>query len=404
MVPAGQLPARVPLVDALRGAAVLGILVDNIQEFAMPHAGFFFPISYGNTTGWNYAAWHVSNSIFCGRFFAILMMVFGAGIVLGEDRAGHRGMQHLRRMTVLAVIGLLHAWFLWDGDILFVMGLAGLLVYLPRRWSARRLTSLALVLGLAGPLVMVVSGAADARRPLTEAANFSPTWEPDAEMTHSQIAQQRGSWREQQSLRVRRATEMYAFVIPVYLFWRVASYALIGMALLKCGLLTGVRRPGFYGGVLIAALTVGLTLSVTAVQDRLVPDLPPPAQFTIALAYEFVTVTTMAVGWISLLVLVGRTKWSRQIIGSLAKVGRMSLSNYLAQTVICTALFYGLGLGLFGRVERMGQLGIVATIWLVQIAVSSWWLSRFRFGPFEWLWRVLVYGGPALQGGFTRKD
>ena len=76
---------------------------------------------------------------------------------------------------------------------------------------------------------------------------------------------------------------------------------------------------------------------------------------------------------------------------SFAAVGRMALTNYLAQTIICTTIFYGHGLGYFGEVDRVGQIIIVLGVWLFQIPFSLWWLERFRFGPFEWLWRSLSY-------------
>ncbi len=81
-----------------------------------------------------------------------------------------------------------------------------------------------------------------------------------------------------------------------------------------------------------------------------------------------------------------------KLTGLLADVGRMALTNYLLQTIICTTIFYGHGLGLFGRVERVGQIAIVAGVWVVSLVVSPLWLRRFRYGPFEWAWRSLTYG------------
>lgn len=392
-----QAAERIPLLDALRGMAVLGILVDNIQEFAMPHAGFFHPISYGDATGWNQVAWHISNLLFNGRFFSILMLVFGAGILLADVREGASGRRHLRRMGALAVLGLLHGWLLWEGDILFVMALAGLCVFPFRRWSTRRLVTLALVIGLAGPAVMVASGIADARRPLSEAADFGAKWEPSAAETQSQIDHIRGPWSDQQALRVVRSVETYTFVIPIYLFWRVSALTLLGMALFRSGLLTGGLADARYRTLLAAAVACGLPL-VTAVQVALVPDCRPRVQFPLALAYEFVVVTGVAIAWISALALVARARSGRALVRRLAAVGRLSLSNYIAQTLVCTTLFYGFGLGLFGQVSRCGQLAIVAAIWAIQVMASPWWLRRFRFGPLEWVWRVIIYGKVPWSG------
>jgi uncharacterized protein len=392
MIDSSPTGGRVSLLDALRGMAVLGILVDNIQEFAMPHADFFHPISYGDATGWNYVAWHVSNLLFSGRFFSILMMVFGAGMLLAETRPDRAAPRHLRRMGVLAILGLVHGWLLWDGDILFAMALAGLCVFPLRRCSTRLLVALALTVGLGAPAVMVASGIATARHPLAAAANFDPDWEPAAADTQSQITHMLGSWSDQQTLRSARSAEFYMFVIPVYLLWRVSSLALLGMALLRCGLLTGGLARARYRMMVAASVLIGLPLSVSAVQAVIVPDLRPEWQFPLALAYEYVVVTIAALGWISALVLVSGTARGHSLVTPLAAVGRLSLTNYITQTLVCTGIFYGFGLGLFGQVPRWGQLAITFAIWSVQVMASNWWLRHFRYGPLEWLWRAAAYG------------
>jgi uncharacterized protein len=96
-------------------------------------------------------------------------------------------------------------------------------------------------------------------------------------------------------------------------------------------------------------------------------------------------------GWVGLAMLMCRSEMMRPFTDRLAAVGRTALSNYLLQTLICTTIFYGHGLGLVGRVERVGQISLVAAIWIVQLWISPLWLRRFRFGPFEWLWRSLTY-------------
>jgi len=99
----------------------------------------------------------------------------------------------------------------------------------------------------------------------------------------------------------------------------------------------------------------------------------------------------VSLAYISLVMLIFRTRISGMLARSLAAVGRMALSNYLCQTLIGTTLFYGHGFGLFGEVDRFGQILIVIAIWIVQMIVSPIWLNHFRFGPFEWLWRSLTY-------------
>ncbi len=116
----------------------------------------------------------------------------------------------------------------------------------------------------------------------------------------------------------------------------------------------------------------------------------------------------VSLGWVGLVMLVYRQSWLRLVTQALAAVGRMAFTNYLMQTLICTTIFYGYGFGLFGRVERVGQIGIVFGVWIFQLVVSPLWLRFFRFGPAEWLWRCLTYlkcpplwrgTEPALQQG-----
>ncbi|MBK8168049.1 MAG: DUF418 domain-containing protein [bacterium] len=382
---------RLELLDALRGAAVLGILVDNIQLFAMPHEGFFHPISFGDATGWNRVAWHVANLLFNGRFFSMLMMVFGAAMLFGGSGPRDRGV-HLRRMAMLAVLGLAHGGLLWDGDILFVMALAGTLVYPARRLGTRWLLVAALAAGLGGPALMVATGAAELRRPLTESACFDRDWEPSAAATARQVELQRGSWSDQQSLRVARSLDYYSFVIPVYLVWRVAALALLGMAFYRLGLLSGALHSRTCIRIAALSLGAGLPLSVAAVQAALLPSWQPRALFPLALAYEFGVVTIASLAWVMAIDLAARQRAGRAIVSRLAVVGRLSLSNYIVQTLICLAVFCGGGLGLFGRVPRIGQAGLVLMIWGVQVLASVWWQRRFAHGPLEWLLRAVAYG------------
>jgi uncharacterized protein len=99
----------------------------------------------------------------------------------------------------------------------------------------------------------------------------------------------------------------------------------------------------------------------------------------------------VAAGWIGLVMLACKNGWPRPVLGRLAAVGRMALSCYLLQTIICTTIFYGHGLGLFGSVSRIGQASIVIAVWAAMLIICPAWLHRYRFGPFEWLWRSLTY-------------
>lgn len=99
----------------------------------------------------------------------------------------------------------------------------------------------------------------------------------------------------------------------------------------------------------------------------------------------------VALGWVGLVMLVCKSRVAPTLTRTLAATGQMALTNYLLQTVLCTIIFYGHGFGLFGKVDRLGQILIVFGIWSVLLVVSPLWLRRFSFGPAEWLWRSLTY-------------
>lgn len=99
----------------------------------------------------------------------------------------------------------------------------------------------------------------------------------------------------------------------------------------------------------------------------------------------------IATGYVALIMFWSKFDLWQRAQDALAAVGRMALSNYIGQSVLATFIFYGFGLGLYGELNRVAQLGVVLLIWLIQIAISQWWLKRFRYGPLEWLWRSLIY-------------
>jgi len=102
----------------------------------------------------------------------------------------------------------------------------------------------------------------------------------------------------------------------------------------------------------------------------------------------------MAMAYVGLVMIAVRSGWLPRLRQRLAAVGKMALTNYIAQSVLCTFFFYGHGFGMFERVSPAGQLGVVLAVWTLQLAWSPWWLRRFRFGPLEWLWRTLAYATP----------
>ena len=387
--------ARIDAIDVLRGVALLGILLMNVQSFAMPQAAYFNPTAYGDLEGANLYVWVAGRMLADQKFLAIFSMLFGAGIVLMAGRAEARGgarRAHYRRMGWLLVIGLLHAHLLWPGDILFLYAVCGMLVYPLRRQPAGRLLVLGAVVLAAGSAISVASGLSFPYWPEAERAAFTAdTWRPPPAMIDAELAAWRGGWLDQQPVRSAGAFEFETFTLIFWGVWRAGGLMLIGMAFFKWGVFGAERPPRFYAALIAAAVAVGLPLQAYGIALDFARGW---AVWSFFLGAQFIYWPGIAVslGYVGVVMLACRTAARRRLSRPLAAVGRTALTNYLLQTLLCTTIFYGHGLGWFGSVDRVGQLGVAAAVWAAQLVASPLWLRRFRFGPAEWAWRWLTYG------------
>ena len=388
--------ARIDSIDVLRGFALLGILVMNVQLFAMPEAAYYNPTAYGDLEGANLYVWLGGRLLADQKFMTIFSMLFGAGIVLMTSRAEARGetrQVHYRRMGWLAVIGLLHAHLLWAGDILFLYAVCGMLVYPFRGLSPGRL----LVFGTATVAVAsaIFAGLQASLPSWSEEALAEVTlgaWQPTRAIMDETLATYRGGWLEQLPLRSASALGVETFLLVIWGLWRAGGLMLIGMALYKLDVFSARRSPRFYGALIAAALVAGIPVEAYGV--ALDFEFGWALDWSLLQGRQFNYWPSIAVGlgYVGLVMLACRTAALRAAARPFSAVGRTALSNYLLQTVICTTLFYGHGLGLYGSVDRVGQLAIVLGVWAVQLIASPIWLRRYRFGPAEWAWRSLTYG------------
>jgi uncharacterized protein len=388
--------ARIDSIDVLRGFALLGILVMNIQLFAMPEAAYYNPTAYGSLEGANLAVWLGGRLLADQKFMTIFSLLFGAGIVLMTSRAAARGETrpvHYRRMGWLAVIGLLHAHLLWAGDILFLYAVCGMLVYPFRGLPPGRL----LVLGTATVTVAaaVFAGLQASLPYWSEEALAEVTvgaWQPTRAIIDEALATYRGGWLEQLPARSATALGFETFLLVIWGGWRAGGLMLIGMALYKLDVFSARRSRRFYGALIAAALIAGIPVEAYGVALDFEFGWALDWSLLRGRQFNYWPSIVVALGYVGLVMLACRTAALRAAARPFAAVGRTALSNYLLQTVICTTIFYGHGLGLYGSVDRVGQLGIVLGVWTVQLIASPLWLRRYRFGPAEWLWRSLTYG------------
>lgn len=366
-------------LDFVRGVAILGILLLNISAFGLPKAAYLNPAWSGSATLSDAWTWALLDLLAQVKFLTLFALLFGAGLQLLLPR-GKRWIQS--RLTLLALLGFIHGLFFWDGDILLAYALVGLVSWRMVREAhhVKSLFNTGVVLYLTGIAVLVLLGMISGT-----AANRS--WVPDAaNLQYEQYWKLHGGM-EAVSNRADMLSDNLLALGAQY-GWQLAGMMLMGAALMRSGWLKGqfsLRHYRRTGALLVAA---GMAVNLPAIF----------AQWYLAWDYRWcafllqapreLSAPLQAIGYAAL----AWGYWPQlcrfRLVGAIACVGRMALTNYLLQTLICTTLFYHLGL--FMRFDRLQLLAFVPPIWAVNLLVSSLWLRRFRQGPVEWLWRQLT--------------
>ncbi len=389
---------RIEIVDIWRGFAILGILVVNMELFS--HA--IQTVSYGiETTNPidQIARWLIA-FFGEGKFYSTFALLFGLGFAIQQQRIEARGGRffplYLRRLAILLAFGLIHAYLLWAGDILILYSVLGLILLLFFRNRRPRTLLIWFFILLAVPLLL--NGA------LWGVVSFGRQTPEGAQMV-AQILQE-----QETGLRAAAAAADEVYASGTFLEitrQRVADmnylysvYPFMGfnvLAMFVLGLYAGKRRlhallpdqPDRLRRILTWGLALGITGNLLYVifgewSSRIIPS----GFLMISITAQTIGAPALAVAYMAGLALLAPRFPS---LSRLAPVGRMALTNYLLQSVICVTLFYGTGFGLYGQLGQAAGLLLTLGIFLLQIPFSSWWLTRYRFGPMEWLWRTLTY-------------
>ncbi len=407
---------RIESLDVLRGFALLGILAMNVMIFAMPMAAYQNPTVFTEHEGANRAVYWVVHTVFDLKMMGLFSMLFGAGVVVWSAKA--RGPEDvarlrwlwIRRMWWLLVIGMIHAWWIWEGDILVGYALCGLIVLwwvrrLPARWlfvvaAAFFLVHMLLVAGQGFNVWVLFSeseAAEQMRRQIPEArlqsarAGTRAFMAPTPAEVEDQILTLRGDWLAVFGHRAAMTLMMQTTAIWFYIFWRATAMMLLGAALMKTGVLTGARSAGFYLRMALAGYALGVPMVVAGILYNESHGFELVRFAALGAWCNVLGAVPVMLGHAGLVLWVVKRGLLRPLTHGLARVGQMAFTNYLMQSVLCSLVFYGWGLGLAGELGRLGQEVVVVGIWIVEILWSVAWLSRYRFGPAEWLWRSLTY-------------
>ena len=410
---------RISSLDVIRGVALLGILLMNVVGFGLPFA-YDNPTVSGGSDGLNLFAWQVNALFFEGTMRGLFSILFGAGIILMTSRAEDRDPSigvadiYFRRNLWLIAFGLVHSWLLlFTGDILYRYGIVALFLFVFRKASPRFLI-------VFGVLVLASMSAKDiywnalewqdlkaaesAQVLLDNGTEISEEQQDDidswqerldddvrpAEEIDEVIATRKGSYIDNFAYNAEIQIQNQSYNLYMFTFWDCAGMMLIGMALLKLGILNAERSTRFYLSMM--AIGYGFGLAVNTYEVNLLLN----SNFGyMAVAQTYMTADLgrlpVTLGHVGLVMLICQKGWLSWLTTRLAAVGQMALTNYIMHTVICIFFFFGIGFSMFAELQRYQLYYVVFAIWILQLIVSPIWLKHFRFGPLEWVWRSLTY-------------
>ncbi len=399
-----QASERIDVIDILRGFAIFGILLVNMPFFAQPIYQEILHISPWTNPIDRAADWFIS--FFAeAKFFTLFSMLFGLGLAIQMQRAEAKGVSlvplYVRRLLVLLVIGLAHAFLFWWGDILTYYALLGFLLLFFRNTAARRLLKWVLTLAVIPLLLNTgIVGLLELGRATPEAAAQMEAIfaETEAEYLAANEA----------ALKVYSSSDFLAMIPQRIEDWVFATTGVLlnGMlflvfAMFLLGLYVGKQRllhrasehlplfrQVFRWGLVIGI--IGNLLYVTLARTG--SALEPTWLSLLGLLGYLIGAPVLSMTYAAGIVLLAQNPDWHQRLSPLAAVGRTALSNYLLQTLVCTTIFYGYGLGFYGQLGPAVGLLLTLLIFGLQIPLSNWWVRHFRFGPAEWLWRSLTYG------------
>ena len=391
---------RIVTLDVLRGIALFGVLTANIWLW-FSGIQFLFPgvrAELGRLS-LDSAAFMFVSVFISGKAIRTFSFLFGLGFALQLMRAEARGRTvaptYMRRLSVLLVFGAAHAVLLWYGDILFAYALLGFGLLLFRHRTQQTVLVWAVImlfipiLLASVPLVRsVIRG-----RPNTEAAD---TMRAQNAEHNKRMLTAFGSAEPGQVVRANLTMWRRMYISPLAIFYaHLFGFFLLGLYAGRMRLfehaMTYRRQMRFAA---LVGIPIGIVLAFGEGYLRMKYGGPASSALPwfplVFSAIDIFSATPFALGYIAAAtLLLEHARW-RRLLGTFAPVGRMALSNYLSQTLICLAIFYAGGL--FGHFRPALNLIIAIAIFAVQMRLSAWWLARFRFGPMEWLWRSLTYG------------
>jgi uncharacterized protein len=389
---------RIESLDVLRGIALFMILTANM-------AGFYSPVYYQDEVarhlGANRADHIVDTLIFTfvqNESVALFSFLFGFGFAMQFLRARLQGVSfiplYVRRLLCLVLIGLVHAYLIWMGDIVALYGVLGFFLLLFRNVNLRVVLALALVFYFLPQvrwelaLIRNFNGIASVAGTRTvDTGDAMALGESRRQAEKSMHAYGHGTWRE---ITTQRARD-YSFYIKHNQTMVVFPLFLLGLYAGRRRLFSDIPRhlPAFR---LVSAWSLAAAfLSILFLRTLYLQGIPDWTRLLRPIVYA-IQHTALLFFYVSAVVVLQQSAPIRRWMAPLAAAGRLALSNYIFQSAVCTFIFYSYGLALYGKVGPAKGFVITLLVFTLQVFLSVLWSRRFLLGPVEWLWRSVTYG------------
>lgn len=403
---------RIGVLDALRGFALFGVVVVNMSVDTVWSDDV---VARTATVADDVFAFGLK-TLAAGRFLTIFTFLFGLGVFMQISRCDTRGVPHLpllaRRLVVLLAIGLMHYLLVGWTDILHVYAVLGFVLLAAHRLSTNAILTAAILIMvlnvgeprplvvMAGARVIHVTQSASTTADFTSSAPDTPLFATTPDDRDDEVARLtriyvHGTYADIVRESLRDFIDYVRFFAPRWWFGSLLPIMLLGAYVARRQVVEHVEA---HIELLRLVFRWGLALGLAGTTMELVhavmwPDSESPFVVRqIAAAGEYIGIRALGLAYASGFVLAARNVPAGWLLSGLTAVGRSAFTNYLLQTAVAVALFYGVGLGLYGRVNPVLGALIATVTFAVQMVGSTWWLSRFRYGPAEWVWRSCSYG------------
>lgn len=375
-----MLQERIATLDILRGISLVGILLVNMYTF-------YLPMPHIDLASWfttpSDIVWQKNIDIYVqGSFYPLFAMLFGYGLAMQWQKAQSREQNFytlgLRRLSILFAFGFVHAVLIWWGDILMMYAFCGVFLVLLLRLSPIWLLASALIInGLMQVFMLFVVGIVNFN---TKVDDYLDIVSVEKAIT----AYGTGNWVDAFMQRLTDLSTQAGIEMWFVALFTILPYMLIGAAASKWRLVERAKElKWLWLALAIAGLVIGIGIKSLSIM------------FTRTYLLDYLKVyiggPVLSVGYIGVIVLLCLAPIMPKLLSPFAKIGRMSLTMYILQSIIGTCLFYQFGFGWYGKVSVETGVLIAVGIIVVQMIIAEIWLSKWKQGPLETIWRKLTY-------------